>query len=220
MFYRISVAFALLMLLNACAVQQKNITTKDWYAFTKKNPERVESSKVYEFTEEGLIRMHGENIGCLMTKKSYKNFELRLEFRWNIEEKFKRGNAVKNSGVMYNIPADSSDHIWPKGIQFQMKENSTGDFIFLDKVTAKVNGKLVEAGASVSSPKFSANENPYGEWNSIVIKSFNGKITQYLNGKLVNECEEASSVEGKISLNYEGSPIDFKNFQLKRISNN
>jgi hypothetical protein len=39
-----------------------------------------------------------------------------------------------------------------------------------------------------------------------------------LNGKLVNEWVEASSKEGKISLNYEGSPIDFRNIQLKNIS--
>ncbi|MBA4317094.1 MAG: DUF1080 domain-containing protein [Flavobacterium sp.] len=189
----------------------------DWYAFTKSSTERIEPSKVYEFTD-GMIRMHGDNIGYLMTQKSYKNFELSLEFRWNMEEKFHRGDSKKNSGVMYNIPVDSPDNIWPKGIQFQIKENTTGDFIFLDRVTAKVNGKWIEAGASVTSAKFSSNENSYGQWNTILIKSFNGKITQYLNGKLVNECVEASSLEGKISLNYEGSPIDFRNIQLKSIS--
>jgi len=217
MFRKIVLAFAILFILNSCAVQQKNLSMNDWYAFTKTSTDRIEPSKVYEFTD-GMIRMHGDNIGYLMSKKSYKNFELSLQYRWNIEEKFNKGNTKKNSGVMYNIPVDSPDNIWPKGIQFQIKENTTGDFIFLDKVTAKVNGKLVEAGASVTSPKFSANENPYGEWNTILIKSLNGKITQYLNGKLVNECVEASSVEGKISLNYEGSPIDFKNIQLKNIS--
>lgn len=217
MFKKITVAFTFLFLLNSCATQQKSLSTKDWYAFTKTSSERLDPSKVYEFTDS-IIRMHGENIGYLMTKKSHKNFELSLEFRWNMEEKYNKGKGKKNSGVMYNIPVDSPDNIWPKGIQFQIKENTTGDFIFLDKVTAKVNGKLVEAGASVTSPKFSANENPYGEWNTVVIKSFDGKITQYLNGKLVNECVEASSVEGKISLNYEGSPIDFRNIQLKNIS--
>lgn len=217
MFKKIIVAFAFLFLLNSCAVQPKSLSMNDWYAFTKTSTDRIEPSKVYEFTD-GMIRMHGENMGYLMTKKSHKNFELSLEFRWNMEQKFNRGNGKKNSGVMYNIPLDSPDNIWPKGIQFQIKENTTGDFIFLDKVTAKVNGKLIEAGASVTSPKFSANENPYGEWNTVVIQSFNGKITQYLNGKLVNECTESSSVEGKISLNYEGSPIDFRNIQLKNIS--
>ena len=208
--------FVLLFLLNSCAVQQKNLSLNDWYAFTKTSTERQEPSKAYEFSDN-MIRMHGETNGYLMSKKSYKNFELSLEYRWNTEDKFKTKNK-KNSGVMYNIPTDYPDKIWPKGIQFQIKENTTGDFIFLDQVTAKVNGKLVEAGASVTSAKFIENEKPYGEWNSIVIKSFNGKITQYLNGKLVNECTEASSSEGKISLNYEGAPIDFKNILLKNIS--
>ena len=211
-----ALAFALLLLLNSCAVQDKNFSENDWYAFTKAS-KKFKPSEVYEFTN-GMIRMHGDKIGYLMTNKSYKNFELTLDFRWNTEEKFNKSKAKKNSGVMYNIPTDSPDNIWPKGIQFQMKENTTGDFIFLDNITAVVNGKLVEAGASVTSPKFSANENPYGEWNQVLIRSFNGKISQYLNGKLVNECLEASSKEGKISLNYEGSPIDFRNIKLKSIS--
>jgi hypothetical protein len=216
MFQKIAFAFVLLFFLSSCAIQQKSISMNDWYAFTKASTERQEPSKVYDFSDD-MIRMYGETNGYLMSKKSYKNFELSLEYRWNIEEKFKTKNK-KNSGVMYNIPADYPDKIWPKGIQFQIKENTTGDFIFLDQVTAKVNGKLIEAGASITSAKFSENEKPYGEWNAIVIKSFNGKITQYLNGKLVNECTEASSNEGRISLNYEGAPIDFKNIILKNIS--
>ncbi|MHC0439883.1 3-keto-disaccharide hydrolase [Flavobacterium sp. 3-210] len=216
MFKKTTLALALLFILNSCMVQRKVLVTEDWYAFTKTNTAQQEPSQVYEFTD-GTIRMHGEDPSCLMTKKSYKNFELELEYRWNLDEKYKM-KGVKNSGVMYNIPLDASDKIWPKGIQFQIKEKTTGDFIFLDQVTAKVNGKLVEAGASVVSPKFLENENPYGEWNIVVIKSFNGKIKQYLNGKLVNECTEASSTEGKISLNYEHSPIDFRNITIKNIS--
>ncbi|WP_367772799.1 DUF1080 domain-containing protein [Flavobacterium sp. WC2421] len=188
----------------------------DWYGFTKNDTERIAPSQVYEFTE-GMIRMYGDNIGYLMTNASYENFELSLEFRWNMDEKYKRDTGKKNSGVMYNIPSDAPDHIWPQGIQFQIKENSTGDFVFLDNIKAKVNGIFIDAGASVVSPKFDSNENPYGQWNKILILSYNGKCTQYLNGKLVNECIEASSNEGKISLNYEGSPIDFKNIKLNYI---
>lgn len=209
-------AFLFLFLLNSCAVKQKSISESDWYAFTKTSTERIVPTNVYEFSD-GMVRMHGDNIGYLMTYKSYKNFELSLEFRWNMDEKYAKGGGKKNSGVMYNIPKDSPDNIWPKGIQFQIKDDSTGDFIFLDQISAKVNGKLVEGGRSVNSFKFIDNENPYGEWNTIVIRSFDGKLTQYLNGKLVNECVEVSSREGKISLNYEGSPIDFRNILLSSI---
>src|SRR5689334_21882930 len=132
-------AIVLLFILNSCAVQQKSLSVNDWYAFTKTNIARQEPSKVYDFSD-GMIRMYGENVGCLMTKKSYKNFELSLEFRWNMEEKCAI-KGIKNSGVMYNIPFDASDKVWPKGIQFQIKENTTGDFISLDQVTAYINGK-------------------------------------------------------------------------------
>ncbi len=211
-----TLALLFLLLLTACTTQQKTWTENDWYAYIKTSSERLEPAKTYDFTE-GIIRMHGENVGYLMSKKSYSNFELTLDYRWNLDEQYK-GKGKKNSGVMYNIPTDSPDKVWPKGIQFQIKENTTGDFIFLDQVTAKVNGRLVEPGASITSPKFLDNEKPYGEWNSIVIRSFNGKITQYLNGKLVNEATDASSREGRISLNYEGSAIDFKNIKLRKIS--
>lgn len=214
---KIFFAFALILFLNSCAVNDKKISKEDWYAYTKTNKQKHKPSDVYEF-DNGMIRMHGDNIGYLMTYKSYENFELSLEFRWNIDEKFSKGKGKKNSGVMYNIPSDSPDNIWPKGIQFQMKEDTTGDFIFLDNITAVVNGKLVEGGASVTSAKFESNEKPYGEWNEVVINSHNGKISQYLNGKLVNQCTDASSHQGRISLNYEGSPIDFRNIRLKQIS--
>lgn len=210
------VAIAVGILFNSCGVKPKNSTVSDWYAFTKTSNNKLAPTDVYEFTD-GMIRMYGENMGYLMTNKSYGNFELSLEFRWNMDENYKSNSGKKNSGVMYNIPANSQDHIWPKGIQFQIKENSTGDFIFLDNVNAKVNGIFIVAGASVTSPKFSSNENPYGQWNKILIQSYNGKCVQYLNGRLVNQCTEASSTEGRISLNYEGYPIDFKNIQVKKI---
>lgn len=216
MFKKLLLVYSFIFLFLSCASKKQSITENDWYAFTQNNSERQNPSKVYEFSD-GMIRMYGADNGCLMTNKSYKNFELSLEFKWNMDEKLTRAKGKKNSGVMYNIPMDSPDHIWPKGIQFQIKEDSTGDFIFLDSISAKVNGKLVERGRSVNSFKFIENENRYGEWNTILIRSFNGKITQYLNGKIVNECVEASATEGRISLNYEGSPIDFRNIKLTSI---
>lgn len=216
MFKTLSFLLAFIFILNSCTAQQKIGSENNWYAFIKTNSEKLEPAKIYDFSD-GMISMHGDNSGYLMSKRSYHNFELTLDYRWNMDEKY-AAKGKKNSGVMYNIPSESHDKVWPKGIQFQIKENTTGDFIFLDQVTAKVNGKAVEAGTSVTSPKFIENERPYGEWNSILIRSLNGHIKQFLNGKLVNECTDATSSEGRISLNYEGTAIDFKNIKIKKIS--
>lgn len=65
---------------NSCAVHEQPLSKKDWYAFTKTSKHSVNPADVYEFAD-GIIRMHGDNIGYLITHKSYKNFELSLDFR-------------------------------------------------------------------------------------------------------------------------------------------
>jgi hypothetical protein len=57
-----------------------------------------------------------------------------------------------------------------KGIQYQVKEGGTGDFVLLQEVTLLVKGKQTEPGKSVSS-KFSDAEKPVGEWNTAVINA-------------------------------------------------
>lgn len=71
MLKKITFAFALLLLLNSCAVQDKNFSKNDWYAFTKTSKLRIKPSEIYEFTD-GMIHKYGDNIGYLMTNKSYK----------------------------------------------------------------------------------------------------------------------------------------------------
>ena len=164
-----------------------------------------------------MIRFHGEKVGYLMSNKSYKNFELTVDYRWNIETQYHRNDNKKNSGVMYNIPTDAPDVLWPRGIQFQVKEGATGDFVLLDSVTINVKGIKSVAGKSVNVMRNIDNEKPFGEWNTILIQSKNGHCSQYLNGQLVNEGTDATSKEGRILLQYEGSPIDFKNIKIKKF---
>ena len=77
MFNKSTFAIIALFILSSCAVQQKSLAIDDWYAFTKTNTAQQKPSDIYEF-KDGMIRMHGNDNSCLMTKKSYKNFELTL----------------------------------------------------------------------------------------------------------------------------------------------
>lgn len=211
--------FALFIsLFTSCSQRQftnlfNGTNLKGWYAFTDKDKKQDNAQDVYAVSDT-MIRLNGEKAGYLMTKKSYKNFELSLEYRWNIEPKYHRNNNVKNSGVMYNIPTDAPDVLWPRGIQFQIKEGFTGDFVLLDSVTLKVKDGVKGAGKSVVVTRFQSNEKPIGEWNTVTIQSKNGQCAQFLNGQLVNDGVEASSKEGRILLQYEGSPIDFRRIKI------
>jgi hypothetical protein len=152
-----------------------------------------------------------------MSDQSFHNFRLTVEFRWNTDTTFIRKNNSKNSGVMYLVPSDTPDILWPKGIQFQIKEGSTGDFILLQEVTIMISGKRTDPGKSVVAGRFEDAEKPAGDWNTLVVTAANGNIKQELNGKLVNEGTDPSVSEGRILLQYEGFPIDFRKVEIERL---
>ena len=193
----------------------KNDAAIEWYAYAKEqkydNP-----AEVYQFTDS-MIRLHGDKVGYLMSKNSYAGFELTLEYRWNMEPAYQRGTGKKNSGVMYNVPDTARDILWPAGIQFQVKEGATGDFILLENVKLYVRGETKAPGKSVAVPRLSEQEKPLGQWNTILIRSVKGNCSQYLNGVLVNEGTNASSQSGRILLQYEGAPIDFRKVEVKAL---
>ena len=188
---------------------------KGWYAFGEEAGKHNNAADLFS-AENNMIRMYGPKAGYLMSEQSFRNFELTVEYRWNTDANFVKKNNSKNSGVMYLVPAETPDVLWPKGIQFQIKEGATGDFVLLQEVTLNINGKKTESGKSVVSKRFSDAEKPIGEWNKIVVISKNGKITQKLNGKLVNQGIESTVTEGRILLQYEGFPIDFKKVNIKK----
>lgn len=187
-----------------------------WYAYEPTVGKQEDASKLFH-VEKKMIRFYGNKIGYLMSEKSFSNFQLRVEFRWNTDSTFSRKSNKKNSGIMYLVPPETPDILWPKGIQFQLKEAATGDFVFLQDVTLNINGKRTEAGKSVTSARIIDAEKPFGEWNTAVITSLNGKIKQELNGKIVNEGTDPMISEGRILLQYEGYPIDFRKIRIKKL---
>lgn len=119
---------------------------------------------------------------------------------------------------MYLIPKETPDKLWPKGIQFQIKEGgSTGDFVLLQEVTLRINGIQTQPEKSVVAKRFQEAENPINEWNILVITLKNETITQELNGKLVNEGTNSSVTKGRILLQYEGFSIDFRKSEVLKL---
>ncbi len=216
--YRFLFIILFLLSQNSNAQRIKLFNQKDlqgWYAFGDEAGKHNNAADLFS-VEDNMIRMYGLKAGYLMTEESFKNFELTVEYRWNTDANFVKKNNSKNSGVMYLVPAETPDVLWPKGIQFQIKEGATGDFVLLQEVTLKINETKTEPGKSVVTKRFADAEKTIGEWNKLVVISKNGKITQKLNGKLVNEGTESSVREGRILLQYEGFPIDFRKVCIKK----
>ncbi|MGP2570275.1 3-keto-disaccharide hydrolase [Ornithobacterium rhinotracheale] len=203
-----------LMAQKSCLFNGKDLS--QWYAYSKATGVHDNAEEVFAIKDK-TIQMYSKTPGYLMSKRSYKNFELTLQFRWNDDASFERRMDAKNSGVMYLVPENQEDMLWPKGIQFQIKEGTTGDFIFLQGVTLDINGKTTEAGKSVVYDRILSNEKPIGKWNKLQVICKDGKVIQKLNGKIVNQGENPNVQSGRILLQYEGFPIDFRKIKIKEL---
>jgi hypothetical protein len=187
-----------------------------WYAFepeTGKHSNANDLFKVYH----GMICLEGPKPGYIKTELEFREFELFAEFRWNPDTTLAQKSKKRNSGLMYLMPFQSADTLWPQGIQFQIKEGATGDFILLHELSIVVAGKETEKGRSVISPRFIEAEKQIGEWNAIYIRCADDSIVQKLNGILVNKASKPSVKSGRIGLMYEGSPIQFRKIKIREI---
>lgn len=213
------VLIAGIMLSLISPAQEKSISLlagkqlENWYAFQPGIGKQADATVVFQ-NENGMIRLSGKKPGYLMSLQSFQEFSLKAEYRWNPDSLNLAGGRKKNSGLMYLVPEETPDTLWPKGIQFQIKEGATGDFVLLQEVTLEVGGQIVQPGKSVVVKRSADAEKPFGEWNQIEVECRNGQIVQKLNGITVNEGRNATVTKGRILLQYEGYPIDFKNIEI------
>lgn len=89
------------------------------------------------------IRISGEEIGSLITQKSYQNYHLIAEYRWGPVTwewhygKYTRAHRARDSGIQIHCQGEAGN--WHKdrkapfmyGIQYQMREGRIGDIIMM-----------------------------------------------------------------------------------------
>ncbi|MEJ0101459.1 MAG: DUF1080 domain-containing protein [Bacteroidota bacterium] len=101
-----------------------------WYTFLQKSGRGNDPQKVFSVAN-GMIRIGGEEWGCITTDKEYKNYHLIVEFKWGGKTFAPRINNARDCGVLlHSKGADGgSQGIWMRSIECQIIEGGTGDFI-------------------------------------------------------------------------------------------
>jgi hypothetical protein len=180
--------------------------------------------------EDGVVHVSGTEMGYFITKKEFKNYYLRAEFKWGEGTFGTRAGQARDSGILYNIQGPNK--VWPRSVEFQINEGCTGDFWLTDG--AAITGK---DGVRVTGPEGKASkidrfnkgvfknvtgyrdptnelEKPHGEWNVVELVNRDGHVWQYVNGKLANEGIDAFPSDGKILFQSEGAEIYFRDIKL------
>ena len=180
--------------------------------------------------ESGVIHVSGKEMGYLITKKMYRNFYLRAEFKWGEGTYGSREGKARDSGILYNVQGEQK--VWPQSIEFQIMEGGTGDFWMTDgaALTGKDGVQVVgPAGGAKKIDRFGKGpsenvvgfrdpvgevEKPHGEWNVLELVTQGNDVKQYVNGKLVNEGTDPSPASGRVLLQSEGAEVYFRDIKL------
>lgn len=160
---------------------------------------------------EGIMWLSGNPFGYITTRDTYSNYKLHVEWRWPGEP--------TNSGVFLHVqelnPAE-----FPLCIEAQLKHENAGDFVLIGHgsgLSTPDTSFIIEPdeGRFKLVKRFSeTSEHPAGEWNVYEITCKGDSLKLIVNDILQNEGVEATLTSGRIALQSEGGPIEFRNIYL------
>ena len=180
--------------------------------------------------EKGIIHVSGHEMGYIITKQSFSRFYLRADFKWGEGTFGERAGQARDSGILYSIQGENK--VWPRSVEFQIKEGETGDFWMTDgaaltgsdgkRVTGPPGSALnighIGKGPTENTVGFRNSsgelEKPRGQWNTLELVVDGNVIHQYVNGKLANVGRDPFPRDGKILFQSEGAEIFFRALEI------
>ena len=168
---------------------------------------------------DGNLVSLGRPLGHLTTNSTHSNYRLVVEYRFP--------GKPGNCGVLVHssTPRVLYD-MFPASIEVQMQHKHAGDFWVIGediKVPNMKERRKRNEGQKYGGFRGDArhilnltdgSEKPLGDWNRMEIICKGREIIVWVNGDLVNYGYGASVQSGKISLQAEGSEVEFRKVNL------
>ena len=169
---------------------------------------------------DGMLVSLGKPFGHLLTEKEYENYQLIAEYRF--------AGEPGNCGVLVHASKLRNLYkMYPQSIEVQMNHTHAGDFWCIvenievpDMVTRrgeKEKWGITEGKARRILNLTDGSEKPVGEWNRMKIECLGDKVRVWVNGELVNYGHSCTAKRGKISIQAEGSEVEFRRLDLTAI---
>jgi 3-keto-disaccharide hydrolase len=177
------------------------------------------------------IRISGEVFGELRSKVSFKNYHLRLQFKWGEKKWPPRANpeTPRDSGLLYHVHAEPGEEgrTWARSVELQIQEHDVGDLYAVGSAIA-VRAKArpgtkptvydydpagewtffsQSQGASGRCIKQPDNEKPTGEWNTVELVAFNDDAIHVVNGKVVMRLHGPVKIKTELPTPVTSGPI-------------
>jgi hypothetical protein len=145
--------------------------------------------------------------GYLYSRKSYRNFTLRLDYRFlpSPAKQDEQALSKSNTGFLIYMPTEHT--LWPASLEVQGRHDEMGQI--------KSNSRDVELTVRDNEQARAASRKPVGEWNTIEIVSRDGALTSYVNGTKICESEPSELTAGFIGLQAEDFAVQFRRLRIR-----
>ena len=149
----------------------------------------------------------GQPNGFLRSKKNYRNFVLRAEWRFKKEGWVPKPEDEGWPNAGFFIHAAEVIDGWPKSLEVQGHFGEAGSLFGVrgGSITGARRGPIVK------------DRIPFGDWDRYEVTSEKGHITVILNGKKVNEGWNASPAAGSVCLQSEGWEVHYRKVAIKEL---
>lgn len=109
-----------------------------WYTFLQNRGRDNDPKNVFT-VKDGMIRISGEEWGCITSDAEYENYSITLEFKWGELTYAPRIENARDCGLLLHSQGKdgNSQGIWMNSIECQIIEGGTGDFIVVGDGTDK-----------------------------------------------------------------------------------
>jgi hypothetical protein len=168
------------------------------------------------------IRISGEVFGELRTKGAFKDYHLKLQFKWGGKKwpPREKPETPRDSGLLYHVhaPPGAGGRTWARSIELQIQEHDVGDLYAVGSAIAvrakpragtqptmydyDPTGEWTFFSQSQGAPgrcvKQPDNEKPTGAWNTVELVSFGDDAIHIVNGKVVMRLHGAVRIDGDV----------------------
>lgn len=101
-----------------------------FYSFLKDRGRDSDPKGVFTVVD-GLLRISGEEWGCITTNERFDNYHLVAEFKWGMRTWGERADRARDSGILIHStgPDGAYSGTWMHSIECQIIEGGTGDVL-------------------------------------------------------------------------------------------
>ncbi|WP_439487743.1 3-keto-disaccharide hydrolase [Algoriphagus sp.] len=167
---------------------------------------------VLEGEDGPVLRVSGEIYGSIFTKKSYKNYHLKLQVKWGEDKYEPRKDLLKDSGILYHSIGEAGVEYWRSWMlsqEFQVMEGHMGDFWCQassaidirsfpsegDKMSPVADSaqpfRPFQSGGDVFCLRSANFETPDNGWTTLELLTFEGKSLHIVNGNVAMVLENS-----------------------------